>query len=98
MKTIYATLLVIFLASCQTKEGKESEEVLKMSKQKLEFVRKHGDDAQAKMILKYGESKVRWFDSITDARNAEYDAAQGSAKAKEQRQIDSVNNTLKGGK
>lgn len=85
-------LLSIILLSCQSEKGKQSEQIAQMAEKKLEFSQQYGhENAQAKMILTYGEEKVRWFDSI----NASYDKADSTKQAIEQAQIDSVNQTIK---
>lgn len=93
--TLVALISVLLLVSCQSEKGKQSEEMVQMAEKKLEFSRQYGhENAQAKMILTYGEAKVRWYDSVTAAENAAYNYADSTNKAKEQHQIDSVNKLI----
>lgn len=95
MNKVLMIVACLFLISCQTEKGKQSEEIVRMTEKKLEFSRQYGyENAQAKMILTYGEAKVRWYDSVTAAENAAYNYADSTNKAKEQHQIDSVNKLI----
>lgn len=88
---IVISVLALGILSCQSDKGRQSTELREMAEQNLEYVRAYGNDAHAKMILKYGQEKVAWFDSAMNATSKEFDMRDSIEQAK----IDSVNALLK---